>query len=235
MNEDTRATTLNGYSENYLNERYVHLKDNRLEIDENIMHLDMLNFRIRNKIYQSRLALKVEMINNGINVVSSRWDYISDKLAADKEAKISFKGLCLEFDTLSKANNFGNNTERLNLIAQERPLIPEAYYKLGIEKMAELKFNQTNIKRHLINHLDIPLMKKVKEMILDEIGLFNPIELSKAKETIAEIYSFLGVEKTAKATDLEDYFICDIKGKRINGRYKLYIEITKEKMIFALN
>ena len=109
-----------------------------------------------------------------------------------------------------RTGNFGNNTERLNLISQERPIIPEAYQKLGFEKMIELKFNQTNIKRHLIQQLDAPMMKKVKEMILDKISPANHIELSKAKEIIAEIYTFLGIEKTAKATDLDYFFICKI-------------------------
>jgi len=177
MDEDERAITLKGFKEGYLNERYIHLKDNRLEIDKNIMNLDILNFKIRNKIFQSRLALKVEMINNGINVVSNRWDYYTDKLAANKDAKISFKNFCLEYDALVKSNNFGNNAERLNLIAQEKPLIPEAYYKLGIDKMAELNFNPTNIRRYIIQQSDIPQKGKIKEMILNKIGVFTPIEL----------------------------------------------------------
>ena len=176
MDKDTRAITLEGLKEGFLNERYIHLKNSCLEIDKNIMHLDILNFKIRNKIYQGRLALKDEMISNGINVVSNRWDYLTDKLAANIEAKIPFKKLCLEYEALLQSNNFGNNRERISLIEQERPLIKEAYYALGMEKMAELNFNQTNIRRHIIKQLDISQMKKIKKMILDKIGMFNPIE-----------------------------------------------------------
>lgn len=130
-----------------------------------------------------------------------------------------------------KSNNFGNNLERLNLIAQERPLIKEAYQKLGIEKMTELNFNQTNIIRNIIQQSDIPEIEKIKEMILNKIGVFTPIELSNAKVIIADIYSFLGVGKTAKATDLKDYFICNICTKKHDRRSVKYIEIIKEKMI----
>ena len=231
LNEDARAITLEGLPENFLNERYVHLKDNHLEIDKNMMNLDILNFKIRNKIYQSRLALKVELMDNGFNVVSNRWDYYSDKLAADKEARIPFKELCLEYDRLAKSNNFGNNVERLNLIAQEKPVIREAYQKLGIEKMVELKFNQTNIIRNIIKQSDIPQRKKIKEMILNKIGVFTPIELRNAKKIIAEIYSFLGLSKTAKATDLKDYFLCKKSTRKYNGRSVKCIEIINEKII----
>lgn len=171
------------------------------------------------------------MVNNGINVVSSRWDYYTDKLVAEKEAKISFKALCLAYDALVKSNNFGNNLERLNLIAQERPLIPEAYYKLGIEKMVELKFNQTNIRRYLTKQSDISQRKKIKEMILNEIGMFNTVEVSKTKKILAEIYSYLGVPNTPKATDLKEYFICNETTKKYDGRSVKCIEIINEKMI----
>lgn len=119
MDEDARIITLAGLKEGYLNERYIYIKDNLLEIDINIMHLDILNFKIRNKIYQNRLALKVEMVNNGINVVSNRRDYYSDKLAENKDAKISPKDICREYDALAKSNKFGNNIERMKLIAKE--------------------------------------------------------------------------------------------------------------------
>lgn len=231
MDEEARIITLAGLKEGYLNERYIHLKDNSLEIDENIMHLDILNFKIRNKIYQNRLALKVEMINNGINVVSSRWDYYSDKLAGNTEAKISPKDICIEYDALVKSNRFGNNIERMNLIAKERPILIEAYYALGLEKMVELKFNQTNIKRHMIKQSDIPQKGKIKEMMLERIGILKSIEVSKAKDIIADIYSFLGVKKTAKATDLNEYFICKEYIKKCNGKSVKYFEIIKERII----
>ena len=177
MDEETRTITLNGLKEGFLNERYIQFHGNELKIDKNIMNLDILSFKIRNKIFQNRFALKVEMENNGINVVSSGWDYVTDKLVADAEVKISFKDLCTEYDALAKSNNFGNNIERMQLIEQERPLIKEAYYTLGIEKMAELKFNQSNIKRHIIKQLDVSQKEKVKKMLLERIGMFKPIEL----------------------------------------------------------
>jgi len=231
MDEETRIITLKGLKEGYLNERYIQFQDNKLIIDKNIMNLDILHFKIRNKVFQNRLALKTELVSNGINVVSTSWDYPTDRLAADTEAKISFEKLCIEYDALAKSCNFGNNTERLQLIAKERPLIPEAYYTIGIDKMAELKFNQSNIKRHITKQLDISQREKIKRMIHEQIGIHKPIELSKAKEIIAEIYSFLGLKKIAKAIDLKEFFHCKEYVKKCNGKSVKCIEIITEKMI----
>ena len=231
MDEETRTFTLSGLKEGFLNERYIQVQDNKLKIDKNIMNLDILNFKIRNKIYQNRFALKVEMENNGINVVSTRWDYVTDKLAADAEAKIPFKDLCIEYDVLAKSNNFGNNLDRMKLIEQEKPFVVEAYDALGIDKIKELKFNQTNIRREVVKRLNVSQKEKVKKLLLEQIGMFKPIELRKAKDIIAEIYLFLGVRNTATATGLNEYFLCHETVKRIDKKSVRHIEIINEKIV----
>ena len=85
---------------NYLNENYVRYECGNLVIDKNLLHLNVMKYKIENQIFQNRFALAGEMKNNGLNVVASQYAYCSDRLRANSDARESFKDLFLEYAEL---------------------------------------------------------------------------------------------------------------------------------------
>jgi len=88
-------------------------------------------------------------------------------------------------------------------------LINKLDYENTFKFIEEERYNLTNIKRKAIQLQDTNLNKKVIDYLLtySEINIGTFIAASKAKEIIKEIYNSLYIKKTAKGTDLNNYFI----------------------------
>ena len=91
---------------------------------------------------------------------------------------------------------------KLETIEAIRPFVKEAYDKLGKEKVSELKYNQTNIRREIVKKLDIANENKIVKMLNDCINYYTAIPNSTIKEKIQDIYDTLEINRKAKATDL---------------------------------
>ena len=158
------ATKLNNFSEaersklnriaNNLGKEYMRIgENNTFEADENLLNLDIINFKIHQLVYQNKITVAGEYQKQGFEVRQSNYTYYADRLKTDSDSKISFKDLFLEYvDLLSSP--FGHYSPELKLIEKERPLIKEAYNKLGIDRVAQLYFNQTNVKKEIIKKTD---------------------------------------------------------------------------------
>lgn len=104
------------------------------------------------------------------------------------------------------------------------PLVKEAYDVLGFEKLEKAKFNITNIRRKLLTIKGEKFFNKEDKykvrQILDtypeiEIGVF--ISSKKLKEIFNNIYLELEIKKTAKSTDLLEFYDYQEKSKRLHG------------------
>jgi len=204
--EDSREIVLSKIP--YINEQYVRIENNLLKVDKNFANIDIVNFKITKQIYKTVITLSEEHIKNGFGVSVK---CINIKSAAEEKemnpkAKVSFKELFDEYVRVKEMPMMYNLAEnphyKLTVIEQNNPLIKEAYNKLGKEKVAELKYVQTNIKRELLKQLDIANEYKVVKMINDCITYQTAIPNVTIKAKLQEIYSTLGIKRTAKATDL---------------------------------
>ena len=94
--------------------------------------------------------------------------------------------------------------------------------KLGIERLKALSYIESEIKRELENNL-ISKNPELIKRLMEEFIIGERYSLKDIKLILATNYSTIGLIKTAKASDLEDYFnikkctICQKDGKRING------------------
>ena len=232
-----------------LNELYIKEQDNKFEFDENLINIDIVNFKITHQVYQSRVTLENEYQRNNFNLLASteknyKRIQITDKLKENSKSKISFTDLFEEYILLKEEQSnmfhFGNVDDRINLIEKERPLIKQSYDKLGIEKVREFKYNLTNIKREIHKkQIDISTDRKIINCLSDvgiKVGAFKTIEeINKKLQTIyndLEIVDSNNKIKRAKATDLKKWFDVDKKSKKINKKTRDHYIINRIKIIF---
>ena len=228
-----------------LNERYIYSNNGLLEVDEDLINLDIVNFKITKHLYQSRITLQNEYQRYGFNVMEEKRDIYTDKLVENPKAKISFKDLFCEYSQYREEHkcvfNFGNINERIQLIENEKPLIREAYEKLGIKRVEELKYNVSNIKCAILNlqtniSTDTKILKCLKDAGIIAGDIVPVKEINKVLKNIYtsfEIKNAYGKIKSAKATDLETWFEIDRKHPKINGKTTDCIVIKCEKIVFV--
>ncbi|MFR1815001.1 DEAD/DEAH box helicase family protein [Dysgonomonas capnocytophagoides] len=248
MPEDSRRTTIQLIEKNNkagLNEKYIFNSDYILEVDKNLVNIDIFNFKITHQIYQARATLSEEYEKNNFRVLPSKKLAYTDKLKANPKAKISFKDLFEEYAQIREDQPihfyFGNSEDRRTLIEQEKPLITKAYENLGVDKVRELKYNTTNIKRELYkSQSDISTDRKIIKALSDVgIGVGSSCSIKKLKSILQSIYESLGIVnsrnriRTAKATDLDSWF--EIKKITTKDKNKKSVDcyvIIRSKMIF---
>lgn len=216
----------------YCNGDYIYVKENKLYIEKNLLNIDIVNFKITAGIYSSRIAYIHELEKNNINHEHNRYDYFqsADELKNNSKSKLPFKKVFKDYAELQKRkSNFHSFSEEINLINAERPLVGEAYHKLGVDRVRELKYHTGNIKTELIKISDIPLAEKIKELIIKKID-YKEVEDKIIKQQIQLIFNDLNILKAAKATTLNNYF----ETKLIIRNGKRYHKIIREKIIYDI-
>ena len=246
MSVDSRKTTISMIEKGNkagLNEQYVYKQDDELYFDENLVKLDIVNFKITHSLYASRVTLKDEYVKYGFNVSTENIIIYTDKLKANNEAKISFKNLFEEYVNLKKdipMFYLGNIDERILLIEAEKPLVKDAYDILGTEKVRELKYNVSNIKRTILKYQgnksnDTKILQCLQDK---EVREGTTLPVSKYKTILQDIYSDLGIyeaynqPKKAKATDLSQWFEIKRHTVKIKSKSTDCITIIKSKIIY---
>lgn len=190
--------------------KYAFIDGDKIIVDKNLYKLDIHNFQIVNDDYKCRVNLTNKYMENGF--ASSGFEinnYPSDRLNKNQKAKVSFKDAFIEYTLLREEDEkqifkFGNGNERLNVLEKEKPLIKEAYEKLGVERVKELKFHVTNILSELAKHISDPEIIRIKVKELIKLYLFEPYTASELKSELQRCYDILGVKKKATASQLLD-------------------------------
>lgn len=177
MDDLNRKTTIQLIEKNNkagLNEMYIFKQADLLCFDENLVKLDIVNFKITHYLYNSRITLSEEYIKSGFSLANTTEVIYTDKLLSSPKARISFEDLFIEYAKLkSEIPLFviGNFNERINLIEQEKPIIKDAYEALGSDKVEALNYNVSNIKRAIIaKSTDVSIDSKINRCLY-ELGV----------------------------------------------------------------
>ena len=237
MSEESRIKTIRGLKD--INERYIRKENDFLIVDENLVKVDIMNFKITNHLYKARIILDDEYKRAGFDIGNTEIKYYpTDKLAENPKARIAFKDLFLEYaalrDSIKGRLYFGNPDDRISLIEKEKPLIKEAYEILGVEKVTFLKYNQTNIKRELMKQTDASTDIKIIGALKD-MGIEANITIAskRLKEVLQEIYNVFGRHNKAKATDIENWFDVKRVSPKMKGKTVDSIYIIRKKLNYS--
>lgn len=217
----------------YLNEPYVRIKDNMVILDRNMAYQDIVNFKVVNFDYCSRVNMVNRLVSSDTEVVNSASVQVNGALPSQQvRYSASFKEL---FELYCKIQSEGTlsmkEDERITFIRSNRPLVIEAYQKLGKERVRELKYRVTNIKREIVAAQDTKDDYKIVEMLSNTFRLMEPIPVKKIKEELGKIYQVIGKQATAKATDAEKWFDIMETQKQVNGKNTRCLILLRKKLM----
>ena len=208
---------------------YLYKNDGRWEFDENAVLIDMYNFEMCNGIYSFRNILNEEYKAKGYNVneLSDFAERIKQtNKAVNDTKKYSFKDYVQTIkDEQSKdAPEFNMYLQAIKEQAFIKyPFLKDAISKLGFGTMGTLNYNQKAIKKELINLSKDTVNRKTYQMAkLLQIKSGDFYTNEQLKDKLTEIYKTVGINKAAKASDLNEWFETKtaqrtIKNKRVNG------------------
>lgn len=114
-----------------------------------------------------------------------------------------------------------------DLIVQRNPLVRESYEQLGAERVRELNYNQTQIRRELLKQDDVELAYKIVQRIKNDLPQQTAVPARTVKAKLQHIYDDLEVKQTAKATDLAKWFDIQPCYRNINGKNTACITIIR--------
>lgn len=205
----------------YINELYLRRDDDRIVVDRNRVKIDRMNFRTCCQIYRNTLALTGALEAQGFQISAQSYVRMppSKKLEMNVRAKVSFRELFEEYCTLkADTNAYSFNMFPIQTLEQANPLLREAYEGLGPQKVRELKYHVSNIRRALLKRMDTPTIDKVIRLSNQVFPVGQTIPRKRIKETLQRIYDDLGIRRTAKATDIADWYEVKEQTLRIKGK-----------------
>lgn len=203
LSDKTRVKTLSKIK--YINEQYVRIEDNKLVVDKNLANMDIVNFKICRHIYRTYVNLSSELKQNGYFITQHSFSEIIEKLEDKNNARVTFKELFEEYHRLKTSQPFFSlvsHEELCTQIAVKYPLVKQAYEELGTAKVQALKYHVGNIRRELTKQWSVPVERKIAKMINETFTKQTSIPKNKVKTELQKIYDSLGIQQTAKATDL---------------------------------
>lgn len=204
-----------------------------MTLDRNQLKLELLNFRNWKEIYADSRNLITEYKRNGNEITSTdKHDIRIAKLETNSKAKIPFKELFDRYAEL-RANKgmFSMNGFAADLIVKRNPLVRESYEKLGAERVRELNYNQTQIKRELLKYEKAELAYKVVQRIKNDLPQQTAVPARIIKAKLQQIYNDLGIKQTAKASDIAEWYDIQPCYRNINSKNTACIILIRSRIV----
>lgn len=192
-------------------ESYVAKSDDIFSFDANLVKIDLYNFKVTRLLYSLRVnvveALKKEdyIVNESVSDLK-----VKDVVDMSKTEKVSFKSV------VNYIKENPNDKDYYESACIKYDFLDKAIKILGYEKIDNLGYGITNIKKTLIACLDIQSETKVAKMLKMNREFSNGsfIASKRSKELISDIYKSLNITKTP---NIKDYYEVKERVTKING------------------
>lgn len=113
-------------------------------------NLETVNYKIVNGDYASYINMVSALQNNGF-AIDQAYEMTADPItdAAPNVSKVKFKDAFEEYATLKESQSMFDivGQFRMERIAYDKPLVKEAYEKLGADEVRKLKYKVRDIRR----------------------------------------------------------------------------------------
>ena len=176
------------------------------------------------------------MKKNGIEITNSD-SYSEPKMAAVLSQRAKFRDLFERYCEIRENEPeicFTPNPEKV-LIETKNPLVREAYEKIGADEVRKMKYHQSNIRRRLIAESQKNFAVKVVEMLDIALKKQTWIPSAKVKSELQKIYDSLGIKRTAKATDIDEWYEVKRGSRYIDGKNTACVMILRKTFISLKN
>lgn len=200
-------------------------------INDILPKLELYNYQVNKWVYRNGLSVAKSYEENGIETTVEDYLKSEDKISTQKQ---SFKEAFNQYADIIVQNP---HAPALVLLEQQQPLIREAYYKLGVERVRNLRYTKKSIEAAL-SCLDEEITKeqKLAKLMVKLIPAGATITVANALDKMSQAYNEVGIKRTPKSKDLHQWFDCsDPVSKRIDGKVKKVVDIYRSKIIFRTN
>lgn len=199
------------------NDYYLRVTDAGVIFEKILLNLDRFQFNL-SKTYS--LKANIIMTTQAIFESEELDKELAEKIQKyriEKIANSSFREKCIAY------------VEYPYLFGVVEKEVREAVRYLGIDKLNEMNFNKTNVKRALLQFSD----KNKENQILTALPKYKVGDFVTANElvyTFNTIYNLLGVDKLPKASDIANYYEVKKTTKRIEGKVTIGVVILNQKV-----
>lgn len=189
-----------------------------------------------NGTYTAGNTVEDEIKKQGIEITNSD-SYSEPRMAAVLSQRAKFQDLFERYCEIRENEPeicFTLDIER-QMIETKNPLVREAYEKIGAAEVRKMKYHQSNIKRRLIAESRKNFAVKVVEMLDLALKKQTWIPSAKVKTALQKIYDSLGIKKTAKATDIDEWYEVQRESRKIDGKNTACVMILRKTFISLKN
>lgn len=215
-----------------INNKYISTKNGKFVFYDTLPKLELYNYMVNQVIYKSGLSVKKAYESTG--ALTTDAEYNKEMANFDNVIKAS-KKLTFKDNYLKalEAKKDGNIFELERLCKEE--LIRDAIYKLTPEEIKSVRYTKKGVRELLLNkNSRLNNATKITKIIKDSITYNEFIKNDKLIAIINNAYRKLGIDKTAKASDIKQWFDIKESRKSINNiQYRGYY-ILREKLTFKI-
>ena len=219
-------------AEKLLNRDYIMKDENgRYFVNDMLIKLDLYTYKLEQSIYKNGISIMKNYNQNGIVTTAPEYDKL-DGTISTKAKKITFKDAFLRYVELN-TNRFTLCNDEADYLVMIHPIIVDAYYKLGADRVRNLRYSKRAVEDALINlDAEKSTENKIAQLLQPrvEIGFNTTADLQAA---LAAAYTTVGVERKVKASDITKYYDADSVTKRIDGKVKRGYEVYRSKLVFG--
>lgn len=130
---------------------------------------------------------------------------LARRAKAQKPVNKSFKDACLEY-----------LNDPLTDLVEKYHIIPDAYRKLGLDKLKELGYSKTKIKEEMAKlDNEVLVRKQVLKFFNKRLHEFLPFEF--IKRSLKRIYTKCGYTRGVNTADLNNYYVLTTAQSKVDG------------------
>ncbi len=214
-----------------LNDSYVNIDNDSYFFDANLVKIDLYNFKVTKQLYRLRYTLNNEYEKYNIkvqNLISNRLEEV-----LKEEDETNFKDVVLKLKEIDSSVFKSDEQESYKTWSYKKyPFLKEAIEVLGFDGIEKQGYIQTNIKRLLIAKSDRTVTNKIlKQLMTYNLSSGTFIAASRLKDIFSKVYGDLGIKKTAKGSDIQQYFEVKQTVKTIEGKNIAGYTIIRQKVL----
>ena len=209
---------------------YDSIKDEFL-LNDILPKLELYNYMVNQRIYKDGISVSKGYEDNGIETTVADYLKVDDSISTKK---ISFKEAFLQY---AKIVSEDPHSPALLLLEQQQPLIGEAYHKLGVDRVRNLRYTKKSIEAALeCLDKDNTKEQKLAQLMVKLIPTATTITVANVLDKMSQAYNEIGISKKPKTKDLHQWFDCsDSRCKRIDGKTTKVVDIYRSKIVFGTN
>ena len=154
---------------------YVQVRDKRIILDKNLAYQEIVNFKIVHNDYCSCVNMESKMSDNGISISSIVKVHKNGTIRmASTKKRATFKEMFNDYCQIMENDKYSLvKDDRLVEIRTKRPLVIDAYNKLGPEKVKAMKYHIGNIKNALTQLTNTKEDYKIVEIVSRAIPMMQ--------------------------------------------------------------